>query len=164
MTEVQPPRTILVARWLWLGSAALSAVRSLITLADREELRTQLWKVDASLSMAAVERAVNAEILFGLLISAVILGLYVMLANRMARGRNWARIVLTVFGVSGVVLGALGMVGVASGMLDLQVGAIDIALSLLSLGVNATAVVYMFLPASAAHFATSGRPRATVRW
>ena len=149
------PRSVDVARWLWVVSALLSAVRSLVVLADRQGLRDQVRGVDPALTMQQVEAAVNGEILLGLLFSAGIVALYVVVANKMRAGKAWARVLLTFFGIIFVVLGALGMVGLAGGLAESQgltVDPTEVALSALGLVVDVAALVSMWLPPSNAYF------------
>ena len=155
--EVSVPRTVDVARWLWVASALLSAVRSLVVLADRQGLRDQVRQLDPTLFGQQVEAAVNGEIVLGVLISAVTVALYVLVANKMRGGRSWARVLLTFFGGLFVVLGLLGMFGVADGMAAAQgltVDPLQVALSALGLVLDVAALVAMWLKPSNDYFRT----------
>jgi hypothetical protein len=102
-----------------------------------------------------VDAAVSGTVLLGLLLSALVLGGYVLLANRMARGVNWARIVLAAFGVASVLFGALGLVAAVSGVADgfgLHVRPVDVVLGTFGLLIDAAALVLMFLPAVGPYF------------
>jgi len=162
--QLAPPRPVLLARWLWIAAALLSSARSLIGLADRDALRDQVQQMYPEQGIQQVEDTVNAEITVGLMIGALVLLLYVKLANRMCHGGRLARIVLTVFGVGGVLLGSLGFLAVATGLtagISLRVEPIDVALSLSGIALQAVAVVSMFLPVSAGYFRAARRvPRA----
>ena len=150
-----PPRAVDVARWLWITSALLSAVRTYLVLADRQGLRDQVTAAEPTLPMQQVEAVVNGEIILAVLISAAIIGLYVLVANKMLAGRPWARVLLTFFGVIFVLLGGLGMAGVADGLAatqGLSVDPAEVALSAVSLVVEVAALVAMWLPPSNAYF------------
>ena len=143
-----PPRCVDVARWLWIASALLSAVRTYFVLADRQGLRDQVKAVEPTLPMQQVEAVVNGEIILAVLISAAIVALYALVANKMLAGRAWARVLLTFFGVIFVVLGGLGMIGTADGIAAAQgltVDATEVALSVLGLAVDISALVAMWL-------------------
>ena len=149
------PRSVDVARWLWVAGALLSGVRSLLVLADRQGLRDQVRAVDQTLTPQQVEAAVNGEIVLGILFAAVVVALYVLVANKMRGGRAWARVLLTFFGGIFVVLGGLGLVGVANGVAAVEGMTVDpteVALSALGLVVDVAALVAMWLPPSNDYF------------
>jgi hypothetical protein len=153
--EVRVPRTVDVARWLWVAGALLSAVRSLVVLADRQGLRDQVRQLDPTLFGQQVETAVNGEIVLGVVFSAAVVGLYVVVANKMRGGRSWARVLLTFFGGIFVVLGLLGMFGLADGMATAQgltVDPLEVALSALGLVLEVAALVAMWLKPSNDYF------------
>jgi hypothetical protein len=155
--ESSVPRTVDVARWLWVAGALLSAVRSLIVLSDRQGLRDQVRQVDPTLFGQQVEAVVNGEIVLGVLFSAAVVALYVLVANKMRGGRSWARVLLTFFGGLFVVLGALGMFGVADGMATAQgltVDPLEVALSALGLVLDVAALVAMWLKPANDYFRT----------
>ncbi|GAA3435024.1 hypothetical protein [Kutzneria kofuensis] len=153
-----PPRAVDVARWLWVAGALLSAVRSFLVLADRQGLRDQVRQVDPSLTMQQIEAAVNGEIILGVLFSAAVVALYVLVANKMRAGRAWARVLLTFFGVIFVVLGGLGLIGLADGLATAQglsVDPVEVALSAVGLVVDVAALVAMWLRPSNDYFRAS---------
>ena len=150
-----PPRPVRISRWLWISGALLSAGRSLVRLADRRELVDQLRQASPALGQDEVDAAVSGTVLLGLLLSALVVGGYVLLANRMARGVNWARFVLAAFGAASVLFGALGLVAALSGVADsfgLHVRPVDLLLGTLGVLIDATALVLMFLPAVGPYF------------
>jgi hypothetical protein len=102
---------------------------------------------------------VNGGVLFGLLIAVAVLLAYTRLANAMARGRNWARIVLTVLGSASVAFGLFRLGAWGSGVaaeLGVEMRAIDLAVTLVTTVLDATAIVLMYRVS--AHF----RKRVTV--
>jgi hypothetical protein len=144
-----------VARWLWIASALLSTVRTYLVLADRQGLRDQVKSVEPTLPMQQVEAVVNGEIILAVLISAAIVVLYVLVANKMLAGKAWARVLLTFFGVIFVVLGGLGMIGTADGLADAQgltVDPAEVVLSAIGLVVEIAALVAMWLPQANHYF------------
>lgn len=150
-----PPRPVDAARWLWVVSALLSAVRTYLVLADRNGLRDQVRAVEPALPSQQVEAVVNGEIILAVLMSAAIVALYVLVANKMRSGRGWARVLLTFFGVIFVVLGLLGVAGVAGGLATAQgltVDPAEVVLSVVGLATDIAALVAMWVPASNAYF------------
>lgn len=153
------PKLIDVARWLWIASACVGMLRFLAELFDRESLVAQARRQNPALGQDQIDAGVNGGVLFGLLIVMAILLAYTRLANTMARGRNWARIVLTVLGGASVAfglfrLGAWGS-GVAAG-LGVQMRPVDLAVTVVTTALDATAIVLMYRVSS--HF----RKRVTV--
>jgi hypothetical protein len=146
-----------VARWLWVAGALLSAARTLVVLADRQGLRDQVRQLDPTLIGQQVEAAVTGEITLGVLFSAAVVALYVVVANKMLGGRSWARVLLTFFGGLFAVLGLLGMFGVADGLAAAQgvtVDPLEVSLSALGLALDVAALVAMWLKPSNEYFRT----------
>ena len=96
------PKLINVARWVWIAGAGIGMVRFVSELFDRETLIAEARRQNPALGQDQIDAGVNGGILFGLLLAVAILIAYTRLANTMARGRNWARIVLTVLGAASV--------------------------------------------------------------
>lgn len=92
------PRWLILARRLWIASALVAFLRTMVQFMDRRVLLDDLARMQPELSQNEIDEAANGTILFGLLLAALSLLVYVLLATRMVQGRNWARIVLTVFG------------------------------------------------------------------
>lgn len=156
----QPPRPVQLARQLWIVSAAVGLVRSLFQLADREALVAQIREIQPQLTQDQVDQAVNGSVVLTLLFVAALFGLYVLLANRMRSGRNWARVVLTVFGAATVLLGVFGLLGLVSGAaatLGETVSPLNVLVSIVVVALEATAVVLMYRPESNRYFLTMTR-------
>jgi hypothetical protein len=154
-TWPKPPKLIDISRWLWIGSAVLGTVRFLVQLADRDLLITEMRKQQPNLSQDEIDTAVNGGIMFGLLIGITLVLVYAALANRMARGRNWARIVLTIIGAGGIFFGLIRLVAVGTGMaaaFGFAVSPVDLAFNVVTMLLDGTALVLMFLPSVAGHF------------
>ncbi|TWP47754.1 hypothetical protein FKR81_30900 [Lentzea tibetensis] len=144
-----------MARWLWIASALLGLVQVMVDLSDRDTLIAEIRKRDPGMSQDEIDAAVQAGLLFTLLIAGLIVLVYVKIANRMAWGRNWARIVLTVLGAGSVGFGLLQLLAHASGVaavFGVALDPVDASLTVAGIGLDGTAIVLMFLPAAAAHF------------
>lgn len=150
-----PPRPVQIARWLWIGGAVLSAGRSVVRMADRRALADQIRHAQPNLGQDEVSAAVSGTVLLGLMLSGLLLAGYVLLANRMAGGANWARIVLAVIGGGSVLFGSLGLLAVGSGVaaqFGVAISPLDTALGGAGLLVDAVALTLMFVPAAQQHF------------
>lgn len=144
-----------MARWLWIASALLGLVQVVVDLSDRDALIDEIRQRDPGMSQDEVDAAVQAGLLFTLLVAGLIVLVYAKMANRMAWGRNWARIVLTVLGAGSVGFGLVQLLAHASGVaavLGVRLDPVDTSLTVAGMGLDSTAIVLMFLPAAAAHF------------
>ncbi|MEU6150692.1 hypothetical protein ABZ816_11890 [Actinosynnema sp. NPDC047251] len=154
-----PPKLVDLARWLWIGSALVGLGRFLFQLADRgmliDMLREDQQRNGVTMSQDEVDAAVSGGILMGLLMGALLVLVYAVLANRVAGGRNWARIVLTVFGAVGIVVGVTRLILVASGLaaaMKLQVATPDLVFGTITMVLDAAAIVLMYLPSVSGYF------------
>jgi hypothetical protein len=165
-SKPQVPTPLQWSRWLWVGSAGLGAVRSVLELADRESLIDQLRGRSGDSTQDQLDAMANAAVVFGLLLVAVIFGVYVLLSNRMVAGANWARVLLAVLGGAGIALGTLSLAVVLSGVtvaFGRTVGADDVAFSAAGLLMDAAALALMFLPAANAYLARRSPARNFIR-
>ncbi|PRY43418.1 hypothetical protein [Umezawaea tangerina] len=150
-----PPRPVDISRWLWIGSAVLGTVRFLLQLTDSDVLIDELRRQQPNLGQDEIDAALNASVTFSLLAGIVLVLVYTSLANRMARGRNWARIVLAVLGGAGVLFGLTRLVAVGTGLaaaFGFAVDPRDLVLGLVTMSLDCAAIVLMFLPSAAGHF------------
>lgn len=156
-----PPKLIDIARWLWIASAVVGLGRFLVQLADREMLIGRLRKEQPTLSQDELDAAASGGVMFGLLLGGLMVLVYALLANRMAQGRNWARIVLTVFGAVGVFLGVVRLIAVASGLaaaFQLAIPPEEVVFGVITMVLDSIALVLMYLPSVSGHF-TTVKPR-----
>ncbi|MEU7481509.1 hypothetical protein AB0A63_36425 [Lentzea sp. NPDC042327] len=149
------PKLVNAARWLWISSALLGMVRFVAELFDRETLVAEARRQNPGMGQDQVDAGVNGGILFGLLIVTAVLLAYTRLANTMARGKNWARVVLTAIGAASVLFGVFRVFAWASGIAA-EVGVVlrpvDLVVTVVTAGLDATAIVLMWR--SSAHFRT----------
>ena len=136
------PPPVQVSFWLWVGSAVVSVIGALLGFTQSgAALDAARSNNTAHLTDAQLQTAVT----FGLVLAAVFLivfaGLYLLFAFKARAGRNWARIVLTVLTVVGVLFLALSF-SLVSGLTTL---------------VAVVATVLLFLPASNQFYAASKR-------
>ncbi|SDN16227.1 hypothetical protein SAMN04489726_5260 [Allokutzneria albata] len=146
------PKTVEFAYWLSLVSA-LSAFASLIYLFGlREEMTAGLREavqrtnfLQSENQEAFVRSAVSNTLIFATVIVTVIGCAMITFAVMMRRGRNWARIVVTVVAV----LGLGGMTTSVNGVVLSSPG----PLALLTFAVNIAVIVLLYVPASNRYFA-----------
>jgi hypothetical protein len=147
------PRLVDVARWLWIASACVGMLRFAAQLFDREMLVAEARRQNPELGQDQIDAGVNGGVLFGLVIALAVLVAYTRLANAMARGRNWARIVLTVLGGASVAFGLFRLVAWGSGVaesLDVEMRPVDLAVTFVTTVLDASAIVLMHR--ASAHF------------
>lgn len=160
------PRVLNIARWLWIAAALIGVVRVYVQLSDRRQLSTELRSALPDVSQTQLDEEINGLIAFNLLYVLALLALYVSLTTRMTQGRNWARVVLTVFGGFGA-FGTLGSLLLMSqlGQAELmrltqvRLEPSDLVFGVLVTAVEVAALVLMFLPASNRFFQEFKRPR-----
>lgn len=159
-----PPKLIDLARWLFILSAAIGMVRFVVQLADREMLIRELRGQQPTLSQDELDAAATGGIVFGLVLGVGLVLVYTLLANRMAGGRNWARVVLTVIAVGGIFLGVVRLVAAASGFaaaFGLAVSGVDLAFGVVTMLIDAVAVALMYQASVARHFKARPVPAAS---
>jgi hypothetical protein len=163
----RPPKPVDLARWLWIGSAVLGSVAFMLEVTNSDLLITELRKAQPDIGQSELDGAMSAAVLFSLLACGLLVLVHAMIANRMARGRNWARIVLAVLGGGGILLGLARLLVVASGLaaaFDQTVSPVNLAFSLVTMAMDGAVLVLMFLPSVAGHFrrAAVGQQATTV--
>ncbi|GAA0505247.1 hypothetical protein GCM10011581_32810 [Saccharopolyspora subtropica] len=151
----QAPQSLLRARWLWIGAVLIGMVQAFVQLVDRPRLIAQLRQLQPELGQEELDAAANSGIMFTFLLKAMILLAYVLLSRRMLEGRNWARVVLTVFGGFGVFNALVTVLTVAVVGPDLirelsgvTITGADVAFSLAVMAADLAAIVLMYLPES----------------
>lgn len=145
-----------------LASIVISALGTVFTvLLDRSQLTAMVNQMMADLpegrteAPMSVSGAVGAfQVILGFSI-ALFAGLMLLFAIKMRTGRNWARILLTVYTAVGVwsFLSAMASVGAELGLMW----------SLAEVAFGVTAVVYMFRPESTRYFAEHKQRRLQAR-
>jgi hypothetical protein len=159
------PTSVTLAFFAWLLMTALSLISLLFVLtspiwdqavtAGLQTVDTNGVRIDAS----TLVNTAKITSVIGFLIGAA---LYLLFAFKMRAGRNWARVVLTVIGVLGVlsaVLPTYRSVTVNGTTYVVQ----NYGIHWISLALLVAALVLMFLPASNAYFAASKAYRQTHR-
>ncbi|HEX6417429.1 MAG TPA: hypothetical protein VFZ77_03005 [Acidimicrobiales bacterium] len=136
----QPPTIRAAVRLMWVG-AALSLISALTTFFVTDEIREQVRESEPTLTSSEVDSAVAVAVTFIVIVGLVVVGLWIWMAVANGRGRTWARVVATVFGVLNLLftLGSLGM--------DTTTG-LNVALSFVSVALAVAILVLLYRPAS----------------
>lgn len=144
--ELAPPRpaTITAAMWIWIAAAVLSvAVLPVMLLANADFFVTQDSIVTEEDRQAADLGVRAMAVIFGF-VMLVAAAPYVAFAVVLRNGQNWARILLTILAV----LGLLTMLAIIFISIGAQVWQPSVAISIVVIGLTVAAVVLQFLPAS----------------
>ena len=95
------PNTVTYAFYCWLATAVVSIIGLILTLTS------PIWDLavnaatrqnNVSLQGTSVQSLINTLKIFTVVIALIFVAVYLLFAFKMYAGRNWARIVLTVFG------------------------------------------------------------------
>lgn len=154
------------ARWVWIAAVLVGFIRSFVQLADREALVTQLREEAPELRQDQVDAAASSGILFAVLLSALSLMVYLLLSRRMLEGRNWARIVLTVFGGFNAFSTAVTLLTVITvdrallvELTGIEVPTSNLVFSAVVMVLQVVAIAFMFHPGSNRYFREVRRAR-----
>lgn len=160
-----PPKLVDIARRLFILGAVIGMVRFMVQLADREMLIREVRVRQPALSQDELDAAATGGVVFGLVIGIGLVLVYTLLANRMAAAHNWARIVLTVIAGAGIFIGVVRLATVATGVaaaFGLAVSGVDLAFGVVTMLIDAAAVVLMYQSSVSGYFrsvrSVSGTP------
>ncbi|SFR29463.1 hypothetical protein SAMN04488564_119107 [Lentzea waywayandensis] len=144
--EMAPPRpaTITAAMWIWIAGAVLSvAVLPVMLLANADYFLGQNTSTSEQDRQAGELGVRVMAVVFGF---AMLVGAapYVAFAIVLRNGQGWARILLTILGV----IGLLSMTAITLISLGARVWQPSVVISIVVMGLTIAAVVLQFLPAS----------------
>ncbi|GAA2569853.1 hypothetical protein [Pseudonocardia hydrocarbonoxydans] len=111
---------------------------------------------EADLPPGALDQAreqAAGSALGSLIVSLVIVAAVAAVIVQMRNGRNWARIVLTVLGVLGVLAGAVALIGLSLLLGAGVLGLVVVLASAVQIILAVAAIVMMYRPAAKAYFA-----------
>lgn len=147
---VPVPRQVDLARWLWIASAVVGFAGSLIVLSDRSALVSALRKTAPQMPQQQVDKLTNIDILSTIISSLAVLALFVALATRMVRGRQWARMVISVLSMLSLVVGAGTLVpaGDRAPAIDSPMAPVDMVLTVVLAAMYLAVLVLLFHPVS----------------
>lgn len=152
---VRRPPEVEISFWLWIAVVALGVIGAIVTLTSLDTIADQ---VSGSLSRGQVDMVLTitkVSAVAGALIGGVV---YILFAIFLRRGKNWARIVLTVIGAIAVVAGLFTVFGGSSTTIQGQSvqlgGPVNTTLSAIQLLLIIAAVALLFRPRANAFFAS----------
>jgi hypothetical protein len=150
------PKAVDTAFLFTLIGTALGAVGTVLTtLVDHERVvrlsRDALSRSGQPYTEADVLAMIGPMRVAGAILVAAVAGLLVLVAFKVRAGRNWARLLLTVFAL----VGAFDFVTAVSA----EGAALELIWNLAGVAFVVTAVVYLFRPESVRYFAGRRRVR-----
>ena len=129
-----PPPPVQNAVMVMFAQAGLGVLGLIALFLTKDSLQDQIRRNDATVSAEMVDTAMTVSLIFGSVVEIVFIGLYLLLALQVRKGKNWARIVTLVLAGLGVVLGLAFLLGTAPALsrgLALVALALDIAIIVL---------------------------------
>ncbi|MGH3854306.1 MAG: hypothetical protein ACRDR6_12600 [Pseudonocardiaceae bacterium] len=144
------PREVEISFWLWIATFVLGVVGAITMYSQINQIRAEaisrVLAQNPAADQSTIESATTTALVVGVVLGLLVVVAEIVFVFLMRGGRNWARIVLAVFGGLGVLFGLLGLAvnsgaGSVTGLLQL----------LLLIG----ALVTMFLPAANVWFRRS---------
>lgn len=151
----QPSSIALAVKLMIVGAAlsVLSLVYSITTLGSlKDDIRTELMKNDTNVSQSTIDAAYAVTIAIAILFGLVGALLWVWMAWKNGQGRNWARVVATVFG-------ALNLVGLLFTVAGSNAETISVILSVISSVLSVVILVLLWKKESTAFYDAAGASR-----
>jgi hypothetical protein len=154
------PQTVLRAFYCMLAGAALSVVSAVVTISQRNEIRSVIEQGLPNGETSTIDSLVTATMVFAVVLALIEIGLWLWMAFACKAGKNYARIVSSVFfglSAAGTLFGTAGFVASSSnGTTNSTFAASDTALGQvagwLTLAVGLAAIVLLWVKASSAYF------------
>lgn len=126
-----PPASVNNAVKVMFVRAGVSVLSLLVLLGTKDSLKDQILKSNPSFNPSKIDSAASVAITVGIIVGLIFIGLYVLLALQVRKGKSWARIVTLVLAALAVVSGLLSLarpepalsrlVGIANVALDIAV-------------------------------------------
>ena len=139
-----PPTSVQTAVRLMYSGAVISAISFILGLATLGNLKHTLQKDHPSYTTAHINSLVTASIVFIIVVGIIGVGLWVWMARMNLKGRNWARILGTVF----FAIDTLDLLAVFRG----STGAISAVFAIVTWLVGLGAVIMLWRRESTAYF------------
>ena len=140
----QAPTSVQTAVRLMYSGAVISAISFILGLATLGNLKHTLQKDHPSYTTAHINSLVTASIVFIIVVGIIGVGLWLWMARMNLRGRNWARILGTVF----FAIDTLDLLGVFRG----SANAISAVFAIVTWLVGLGAVIMLWRRESTAYF------------
>lgn len=157
--SIVAPQPVQTSFWLWIAASVIGLVGGIVGLVVGFGAAEQAAGAAASQAPGVPVRGIviGTLIATGVFI-ALFVALFVVFAVFMRRGRNWARIVLTVLGAISIVSSLPGLIGgstttVNGQVIDLGGGPLVAILTVVSILLTVAAIVFSFLKPANEYFA-----------
>ncbi len=128
-----PPSVLNAVRLMFLG-AAIAVVAVIVAISTKSTIKSKIAAKNPDFDSQKLNTAVNVTIGSLVVFGVIVVVLFIWLALKVRKGRNWARIVTWVLSGLGI-LGALGSLGQnvsgASRAVSLVGGVLDVAVVVL---------------------------------
>ena len=149
-TKPKAPVPVKIAFWIWIVTAALMVISAVLTVLSKNDILNTVRKnPPKGLDASQLESYANEVVTIIAAISIIFAAFYAVMAWAMLKGKNWARITLTVVAVVGVVITLFS--GISS-----YFNLIGLLLALLGL-------ILVYLPQSSEFFNAAKRARTVDR-
>jgi hypothetical protein len=147
------PSSVQNAFYLMIGGAALSVVSGLITIAEKNSIRSQIDSHNPSDTTTQINSLVNAAIAGAVLVIVVGTGLWLWMAFANRAGRNYARITGTVFFGISTLFTLVGLAAASgSSVSSVKASGLGTAVSVLSWLVGLATVILLWNRQSGPYF------------
>jgi len=145
---VAAPDDVQKSFMLWLVSIGIGLLGAIVgvVFADRDKAIDEAMRNGSDLTRDQASSLVTGILIGTAVVVLIILALELFFVFKMRAGKNWARILLTVLGVLGILSSLYGLTA------GLTFGAV---LNIVSVIVLIAAIVFMFKPAASAYFSQS---------
>jgi hypothetical protein len=105
------PQQVRLAVNLLFALVAIGAISVIVALTQTGAVADQIRQADPNLTEAQVDAAVTAGIIGGVVVGLIFTALFLWLTFMVRKGANWARMVLTVLFLIGIIFQLLGLAG-----------------------------------------------------
>jgi hypothetical protein len=149
------PRTVQNAFYLMLAGAGLTLIGTIVGFTQTSTIRTTLRNQHPDYSSKKIDDMVHAGIAVGAVISLIEVGLWVWMAFANRSGKNWARIVASVFfGFSclGIIALLAASAGGSSPLSTEKASGISVAITVITWLVGLAAIILVWNKQSGPYF------------
>ncbi len=147
-TSLEPPPSITTAVLMMRIGAAVSAITIIVGLLTLDSLKDEIradLRTDGTFSQSDLDAAFGVAVAFIVVVGLIGVALWLWMASANGKGKSWARILATIFGVINVLGFVFSLTASTQTVASLVLGAI-------SVGVGVTALVFMYRPDATAFY------------
>jgi hypothetical protein len=145
-----PPQPVRTAVNLLFALIVIGVIGAIIGLTQTGSVADQIRASNPAFSDAQIDSAVTVGVVFGAIVSLIFAAVFLWLTFMVRKGANWARTVLTVLFVLGIIFQLIGLAGPATALAKV-VSVIQIALE--------AAILYLLWQRPSTEYFTAQRAR-----